>query len=202
MPASSSARSSISPAGPTNGLPARSSLSPGASPTSIAGACAGPSPNTVWVASFQSGQARQRAASSRRVWRLDESVAMGILPYGPSRVRQRSDDLAHVAAIPPLRSSGPHQALDVDRALANLGQVVIHLHPKPGVGSAANGFLQLDGHFRRDPATPCNQIVELLPRDAEALGCGDNRNVQLIERVANQLAGAGWIFHLHVFLPQ
>ena len=69
MPASSSARSSICPAGPTNGLPARSSLSPGCSPTSMIRACCGPSPNTVCVASFQSGQARQAAASSRRVSR-------------------------------------------------------------------------------------------------------------------------------------
>ena len=38
----------------------------------------GGSPNTVWVASFQSGQVRQWAASSRRVWRLGEAVAVGI----------------------------------------------------------------------------------------------------------------------------
>ena len=42
-------------------------MSPGCSPTSMIWACCGPSPNTVWVASFQSGQARQSAASSRRV---------------------------------------------------------------------------------------------------------------------------------------
>src|SRR5579863_890036 len=85
MPASSSARSRICPAGPTNGLPARSSLSPGCSPTSIIGACAGPSPNTVWVASFQSGQARQLAASSRRACRLDEGV-MGIFRLFPESI--------------------------------------------------------------------------------------------------------------------
>ena len=47
-------------------MPARSSLSPGCSPTSMIRACCGPSPNTVCVAFFQSGQARQEAASSRK----------------------------------------------------------------------------------------------------------------------------------------
>ena len=43
-----------------------SSLSPGCSPTSISLALRGPSPKTVCVASFQSGQPRQSAAASRR----------------------------------------------------------------------------------------------------------------------------------------
>src|SRR5581483_1513319 len=47
------------------------------SPTNSAWACAGPSPKTVWVAFFHKGQARQCAASSRRVRRL-EAVIMGI----------------------------------------------------------------------------------------------------------------------------
>ena len=47
MPASARARSSTRPAGPTNGNPARSSLSPGCSPTSIIDACRGPSPETA-----------------------------------------------------------------------------------------------------------------------------------------------------------
>src|ERR1700726_2192071 len=42
------------------------------------------------------------------------------------------------------------QPLDVDRALANLGQVVIHLHPEPGVRGATDGFFKLYSHFRRD----------------------------------------------------
>src|ERR1700732_936091 len=94
------------------------------------------------------------------------------------------------------------QPLDVDRALANLGQVVIHLHPEPGVRGATDGFFKLYSHFRRDSAASRNQIVKLLPRDTEALCCGDNRNVDIVERVADQLARGGWIFHLHFFLAQ
>ena len=40
------------PAGPTNGLPALSSWSPGCSPTNITSALRVPSPNTTWVASL------------------------------------------------------------------------------------------------------------------------------------------------------
>src|SRR5258706_12890489 len=53
------------PAGPTKGCPARSSASPGCSPTSMIRALGLPSPNTVWVAFFHSGQPRQPAASLR-----------------------------------------------------------------------------------------------------------------------------------------
>src|SRR5919204_4831381 len=66
MPASSSAASRTPPAGPTNGSPARSSRSPGCSPTSITRALAGPAPNTVWVPVRHSGQARQVPAARRR----------------------------------------------------------------------------------------------------------------------------------------
>src|SRR5712671_446294 len=65
MPAASSARSRRRPAGPTKGSPLRSSSSPGCSPTSMTLACSSPAPNTVCVAFAQSGQARQRFASSR-----------------------------------------------------------------------------------------------------------------------------------------
>ena len=65
MPAASSASSSTRPAGPTNGAPSRSSRSPGCSPTSTIAGRAGPAPNTVCVAFFQSGHARQRAAAAR-----------------------------------------------------------------------------------------------------------------------------------------
>src|SRR4051812_12645775 len=50
------------PAGPTNGWPALSSLSPGCSPTNITRALAGPSPNTVCVPSFQRSHALQLRA--------------------------------------------------------------------------------------------------------------------------------------------
>src|SRR3954453_9823526 len=64
MPAGSSASSSTRPAGPTNGSPARSSLSPGCSPTSIKSADAGPSPNTVCVAFLYRSQFVHPAASA------------------------------------------------------------------------------------------------------------------------------------------
>src|SRR3954453_4286219 len=81
MPASSSAWSSSRPAGPTNGRPSRSSRSPGCSPTSIRSAAGGPSPKTVCVPTFQSGQARQSAAASRSVTSL--SVTMLVHYPGP-----------------------------------------------------------------------------------------------------------------------
>ena len=54
----SRARSSSWPAGPTNGLPDKSSWSPGCSPTSITRADAAPSPHTARVAFAHSGHAR------------------------------------------------------------------------------------------------------------------------------------------------
>src|SRR5918992_1317569 len=56
MPASSRASSRSRPAGPTNGLPPRSSRSPGTSPTITTSAVRAPSPNTVWVALAQRRQ--------------------------------------------------------------------------------------------------------------------------------------------------
>lgn len=67
MPAASSARSSMRPAGPTNGRPLKSSSEPGCSPTSISGACAGPSPGTPCVAGFHSSQ-RRHASTLRGCW--------------------------------------------------------------------------------------------------------------------------------------
>src|SRR5438093_64884 len=64
MPASSSACSKRRPAGPTKGLPCRSSWSPGCSPISIILECSAPSPNTVWVASAHRSQPLQEAAAS------------------------------------------------------------------------------------------------------------------------------------------
>ena len=58
-----SARSSSLPAGPTNGWPARSSASPGCSPTSISRARRAPSPNTVCVPRFHRSHAAAVAAS-------------------------------------------------------------------------------------------------------------------------------------------
>jgi len=66
IPASTRAWSSSFPAGPTNGRPARSSRSPGCSPTSMMVASARPSPKTVCVAAFQRSQALHEAAAWRR----------------------------------------------------------------------------------------------------------------------------------------
>ena len=65
IPAASSASSKSWPAGPTNGSPARSSWSPGCSPTSMIAASGGPEPNTVCVAWAQRPQfLHDRAASA------------------------------------------------------------------------------------------------------------------------------------------
>src|SRR5690606_1219984 len=53
------------PAGPTKGLPVRSSWSPGCSPTKTMRAVSGPSPNTVCVALRNSRQRRQSSAARR-----------------------------------------------------------------------------------------------------------------------------------------
>jgi hypothetical protein len=73
-----------------------------------------------------------------------------------------------------------------------LRQIVIHLHPKPGVGAAADRLLEFHGHFRRDPAAARDQIVKLLPRDPEALGGGNNRNFELVERIAGRRLASLW----------
>jgi hypothetical protein len=66
-PASRSARSSMRPAGPTNGLPLISSWSPGCSPTSITVAPLGPVPGTACVASRWSGQRVQAFSALARL---------------------------------------------------------------------------------------------------------------------------------------
>src|SRR5687767_7783520 len=63
MPAASSALSNKRPAGPTKGLPVRSSSLPGCSPINMTLARREPSPKTVCVPFFQRSQARQPAAA-------------------------------------------------------------------------------------------------------------------------------------------
>src|SRR5918999_4948635 len=82
MPAASRPLSSSLPAGPTNGLPARSSLSPGCSPTSITRARFRPSPKTVWVAPRQRWQPRQFAAASRNADSVRFSGRNGVASLG------------------------------------------------------------------------------------------------------------------------
>lgn len=70
-----SARVRSWPAGPTKGRPVRSSWSPGCSPISMTGACAGPSPKTVCVAFSHSGQARQaRRLCAGSQWRFSSCI--------------------------------------------------------------------------------------------------------------------------------
>jgi hypothetical protein len=45
----------------------------------------------------------------------------------------KARECCRVVNFAPLIALGRHQTLDVDLALANLGQVVVHLHPEPGV---------------------------------------------------------------------
>jgi hypothetical protein len=90
-----------------------------------------------------------------------------------------------------------HEAFDVKRALAHLGEVVIHLHTEPGVGRATDCLFELHGHFGRDATATGDQIVKLLAGDAESFR--HNRNVQFVQRIADELAGVGWVLHLHVF---
>src|SRR5689334_15539374 len=73
MPASSSALSNRRPAGPTKGLPVRSSSLPGCSPINMTLTRRAPSPKTVCVPVFQRSQARQSAAASFN----EESVGRG-----------------------------------------------------------------------------------------------------------------------------
>src|SRR5579859_999996 len=75
-PTSCSSRVSSWPAAPTKGLPSRSSVSPGASPTAMMRAVTGPYPGTACVrvtCSAQAVQARMRPCSSR-----SSSVVTGI----------------------------------------------------------------------------------------------------------------------------
>src|SRR3954468_18942433 len=65
MPASTRARSSSLPAGPTKGCPLRSSSLPGCSPTNINSALFPPSPNTVCVPRSQRSHAWQSFAAAR-----------------------------------------------------------------------------------------------------------------------------------------
>src|SRR5688572_26065018 len=81
IPACSSARSSSFPAGPTNGWPARSSASPGCSPTSISSARDGPSPKTVRVPTLYRSHALQCFAiflTAARVGRSGSKSGTGV----------------------------------------------------------------------------------------------------------------------------
>src|SRR4051794_34819330 len=116
MPAASSPLSSSRPAGPTNGSPARSSLSPGCSPSSTTRARAGPSPKTVWVAPRQRWQPRQPEAAERSAL-SDRRPAgrKGVASFG-------SSDMAPVALGLPLRLVLPQEALEQPPVTLLVGQ--------------------------------------------------------------------------------
>src|ERR1700751_1053236 len=79
MPALTREASSKRPAGPTKGFPLRSSSLPGCSPTNMMRAWDLPSPKTVCVAFFQSGQFLQTRASSANSWMdLETRFACGL----------------------------------------------------------------------------------------------------------------------------
>ena len=87
--------------------------------------------------------------------------------------------------------------LDRCGAMADLGKIVIRLHPQPSVGGAAERLFEPKRHFRRDGAASGDEVVKLLARNAEPL-CGlDNRNAHFLDTVANHLAGVRRVFHRH-----
>ena len=63
----------------------------------------------------------------------------------------------------------------------HLREVIVHLHPHPRIGGAAQGLLKPHGHLRRDSAAARNDIVQLLARDAERLGRVADRYTKLFE---------------------
>src|SRR5918992_3024399 len=111
MPAASRPLSSSRPAGPTNGLPARSSLSPGCSPTNITRARFRPSPKTVCVACRQRWQPRHPFAASRSALRVRRSGRKGVASFGSSTA------LAYPERVASLRMPGPLLAVDAPSML-------------------------------------------------------------------------------------
>src|ERR671916_1534210 len=104
MPAASRPLSSSLPAGPMNGLPARSSLSPGCSPTSITRARFRPSPKTVCVAPRQRWQPRQPTAASRSALSVRFSGRNGVASFGSDCSSIR--DCCAMAPRYPVRRAG------------------------------------------------------------------------------------------------
>src|SRR5919204_3435004 len=122
------ALASTSPAGPTNGSPARSSRSPGCSPTSITRARAGPAPNTVWVPVRHSGQARQPAAARRRLVSEGRDGISSCAGAPPLLIANESPVQIRVRAPPTAGSARPADRVD-QIPLAHLraaGDVALH----------------------------------------------------------------------------
>jgi len=63
---------------------------------------------------------------------------------------------------------------------------------------AFSSFTAISGVIRLRPAIRLWSCCRVMPRPF----CGiDNRNADIVERIANQLAGVGWIFISMFFLP-
>src|SRR3954465_8398672 len=160
MPASASARSSSLPAGPTNGRPVLSSLSPGCSPMKIARDVARPSPNTVCVPVLQSGQAVQPAAAARGL------ASEGLCGTRGAAV-QSSVCAMPARYAPSFRDPSRHQRLRL-RALE------ARLLPGRPAGAALAGALRavlLDRRAERDllPAAHRQRGGRMARRDAARL---------------------------------
>src|SRR5690242_16454244 len=78
----------MAPAGPTNGCPSKSSLSPGASPMSMSLEGAAPSPGTPWVADFHSAH-RLHSFTASRSSLMDFSERAPVSAFSSSTDRVR-----------------------------------------------------------------------------------------------------------------
>jgi len=68
--------------------------------------------------------------------------------------------------------------LDVLGFLFRQSQVVLHLHPEPHFGAAAEGFGKPDGHLRGNNGLAIHKIVESLPGCSHGAGGVGYRNPQ------------------------
>src|SRR5438105_14585064 len=133
MPARASASSSRWPAGPTNGFPARSSRSPGCSPTNMTVAPTAPSPNTVWVPVSCRSQAWHDAAASLRLGRLSWS---GMSWRAGDSARRRLIEGQGQGELASLPRTGDGD----DVAPVQAGQLAGQVEAEPGPGHVGHGL--------------------------------------------------------------
>src|SRR5919197_3213719 len=159
MPASSSASSRTRPAGPTKGRPARSSLSPGCSPTKTISAVRAPSPKTVCVPVFQRSQAWQSAAASRSFGRLVVSGTSGAAVSS-------NDSCRATTALYPLRANEDGRAeRDAAHEYAQVGVARVRAAGGRRRPDRPRGVRPVDG----DPvaAGPARRQVRLVGREGD-----------------------------------